>query len=125
MLALRWRSTVNAHRTDTTQVCVCFGRRWAVIALLNTHASAQHWQVSASSRQPQRASVDNQYCRQSHGVDEATPSQYKQPVVQASKWSETLDYDFASARVGEYPESTARANSWRGLYYRVSHSRPP
>jgi len=50
--------------------------------------------------------------------------EYKRPGVRVAMWSETLDYGFTSARVGEYLESTARANSGRGLYHRVGHSRP-
>lgn len=48
--------------------------------------------------------------------------EYKRPGIRVSTWSETLDYGFTSARVGEYLESTARANSGRGLYHRVSGS---
>ncbi|RMZ92010.1 hypothetical protein DV736_g736, partial [Chaetothyriales sp. CBS 134916] len=44
--------------------------------------------------------------------------EYKRPGIRVSMWSETLDYGFTSARIGEYLESTACANSGRGLYHR-------
>src|SRR5437868_9582661 len=48
ILAMHWRSTVDTHRMDTTQVCVYVERRWAAIALLNTYVCQAPWQAASN-----------------------------------------------------------------------------
>jgi hypothetical protein len=45
---------------------------------------------------------------------------YDKPRTRVDTWAKIQLYVFTSARVGEYIESTCRAGSGRGLYYRVS-----
>ncbi len=45
---------------------------------------------------------------------------YDKQRVRLDTWAKIQLYVFTSARVGEYIESTCRAGSGRGLYYRVS-----
>lgn len=45
---------------------------------------------------------------------------YDKPRILVDTWAKIQLYVFTSARVGEYIESTCRAGSGRGLYYRVS-----
>lgn len=47
---------------------------------------------------------------------------YDKPRVRVDTWAKIQLYVFTSARVGEYIESTCRAGSGRGLYYRVSYT---
>lgn len=45
---------------------------------------------------------------------------YERPGIRIEVWAEIQLYAFTSARIGEYLESTCRAGSGRGLYFRVS-----
>ena len=45
---------------------------------------------------------------------------YEKPGIRVDAWAEIQLNVFTSARVGEYIESTCRADSGRGLHYRVS-----
>lgn len=45
---------------------------------------------------------------------------YERPGIRIEVWAEIQLHAFTPARVGEYLESTYRAGSGRGLYFRVS-----
>lgn len=45
---------------------------------------------------------------------------YDRPGIRIEVWGETQLSAFTSARIGEYLESTCRAGSGRGLYFRAS-----
>lgn len=47
------------------------------------------------------------------------------PATRVYDWADLLAIVCSSARVGEYIESTCRAGSGRGLYYRVSITEYP
>ncbi|KAK5188855.1 hypothetical protein LTR96_010859 [Exophiala xenobiotica] len=91
----------------------------------NTTLSVTNWikeQIKKrglpASKRPRRYASDNHLVHLGTQLWERDWFEYKRPGIRVSTWSETLDYGFTSARVGEYLESTARANSGRGLYHR-------
>ena len=97
---------------------------WCSLGLKTNYFNhRQHWRIEVGLAYRKRIRIygtTNHFIHLGTQLWEKDWQIYDKPRVRVDTWAKIQLFVFTSARVGKYIESTCRAGSGRGLYYRVS-----